>query len=159
MRLRGTSRRGEWHNAGHPRPATMSPPSAPEPRPPDVLIIEDDDDMARIVEHRLRREGYDVIRASNGREGLERLSRAPLPRLVTLDVMMPFVNGFDVLREIRTRADLQGLPVLMLTSMAREEDVVRGLRTGVTDYLTKPFKPGELVARVKRLLGPATGLK
>lgn len=139
-----------------PLRATMSPnPNLPPA--PDVLIIEDDDDMARMVEHRLRREGYDVIRARDGREGLERLARTPRPRLVTLDVMMPFVNGFDVLREIRARPELEGLPVLMLTSMAREEDVVRGLRTGVTDYLTKPFKPGELVARVKRLLGPAEG--
>jgi two-component system alkaline phosphatase synthesis response regulator PhoP/two-component system response regulator VicR len=118
----------------------------------DILIVEDDDDLARIIEHRLHREGYDIERVRDGKAGLERLAQEPLPRLVTLDVMMPFMNGFDVLKAIRATPALQGLPVLMLTSMGREEDVVRGLRTGATEYLTKPFKPGELVARVKRLL-------
>jgi len=121
--------------------------------PLDILIIEDDEDMALILEHRLRREGYVTQRARDGREGLARLEQPPLPRLVTLDVMMPFVNGFDVLRAIRALPATRELPVLMLTSMAREEDVVRGIRGGATEYLTKPFKPGELVARVRRLLG------
>ena len=125
--------------------------SAPEPV--DILIVEDDEAMARIVEHRLRREGYSTLRAVDGKAGLARLELAPLPRLVMLDVMMPFVNGFDVLREIRARPATRELPVLMLTSMAREEDVVRGIKGGATEYLTKPFKPGELVARVRRLLG------
>lgn len=124
---------------------------------PDILIIEDNDDMAVILEYRLQREGYVTVRAHDGKEGLARLERGPLPRLVTLDVMMPFMNGFDVLREIRARPVLNALPVLMLTSMAREEDVVRGLRGGATEYLTKPFKPGELVARVRRLIGAPGG--
>lgn len=122
-------------------------------RPPDVLIIEDNDDMARILEYRLQREGFVTQRAHDGKQGLARLTQLPLPRLVTLDVMMPFMNGFDVLREIRARPATLQLPVLMLTSMAREEDVVRALRGGATEYLVKPFKPGELVARVRRLIG------
>ena len=133
--------------------------AAPPATAPDVLILEDNDDMARLIEHRLRREGLVTERARDGREGLARLAQAPLPRLVTLDVMMPFVNGFDVLREIRARPATLHLPVLMLTSMAREEDVVRALRGGATEYLTKPFKPGELVARVRRLIGTQAGTK
>lgn len=129
------------------------------PIPPDVLIIDDNDDMARILEYRLQREGFVIERAHDGRQGLARLEREPRPRLVTLDVMMPFMNGFDVLREIRARPALNTLPVLMLTSMAREEDVVRGLRGGATEYLTKPFKPGELVARVRRLIGEPGGTR
>lgn len=131
----------------------MSPVITSSVPPPDVLIVEDNDDMARILEYRLQREGFVTQRAHDGKEGLTRLGQSPLPRLVTLDVMMPFMNGFDVLREIRTRPATQQLPVLMLTSMAREEDVVRALRGGATEYLTKPFKPGELVARVRRLIG------
>lgn len=131
-------------------------PAAP---PPDVLIIDDNDDMARILEYRLQREGFVTVRAHDGKEGLARLAQVPLPRLVTLDVMMPFMNGFDVLREIRARPATLHLPVLMLTSMAREEDVVRALRGGATEYLTKPFKPGELVARVRRLIGTQPGTK
>lgn len=129
------------------------------PIPPDVLIIDDNDDMARILEYRLQREGFVIERAHDGRQGLARLEREPRPRLVTLDVMMPFMNGFDVLREMRARPALNTLPVLMLTSMAREEDVVRGLRGGATEYLTKPFKPGELVARVRRLIGEPGGTR
>lgn len=121
--------------------------------PLDILIIEDDEAMALILEHRLRREGYVTQWVRDGKEGLARLEQSPLPRLVTLDVMMPFMNGFDVLRALRARPATRDLPVLMLTSMAREEDVVRGIRGGATEYLTKPFKPGELIARVRRLLG------
>lgn len=125
------------------------------PAPADILIIEDDDDLARILEHRLRREGFVTLRAKDGQEGLNLLTQGPLPKLVTLDVMMPYINGFDVLRAIRARAETRMLPVLLLTSMAREQDVLRGLRGGATEYLTKPFKPGELVARVRRLLDKA----
>lgn len=131
--------------------------STATPAAADILIIEDDDDMARILEHRLGRAGFATQRVRDGKQGLARLETLPLPRLVTLDVMMPYMSGFDVLREIRARPALQALPVLMLTSMAREEDVVRGIGGGATEYLTKPFKPGELVARVRRLLDEKAG--
>jgi len=128
---------------------------ATPPRPPDVLIIEDSDVIALLVERVLHAEGYATIRARDGAAGLARLSQLPLPRMVTLDIVLPLVSGFNVLAEIRRREETRHLPVLMLTSSAREQDVVRAVAGGATEFIAKPFEAAQLSARVRRLLGPA----
>lgn len=116
-----------------------------------ILLADDDPIMHRILAHQLGREGISVESAFNGREALEMAGRS-LPDLLILDGMMPEMDGFAVLREWRTREALRNIPVMMLTARNREGDVVGALGEGAVDYLTKPFSPAELVARVKRLM-------
>lgn len=118
-----------------------------------ILMVEDDPAMARLIEFRLAREGYLIRHAADGAQALHHFEHGPIPDLVMLDVMMPYHNGFDLLANLRGRDAWRNVPVLMLTSMGREEDVVRGLDGGACDYLVKPFRPAELVARVRKALG------
>ena len=113
-----------------------------------VLVIDDSPDLLRIVQLCLEREDYEVFTATNGREGLQR-TYSIQPDLVILDVMMPGMDGWDVLSRLREMSDV---PVIMLTAKGREVDVVRGLGLGADDYITKPFGAAELVARVQALL-------
>lgn len=120
-----------------------------------VLFADDDKIMHRIVVHQLTREGIEVRSAYNGREALE-MAEQEVPNLVILDGMMPELDGFAVLREWRSREHLRHVPVVMLTARNREDDVVNALEEGAVDYLTKPFSPAELIARVKRLMTSET---
>ena len=113
-----------------------------------ILIVEDDQRIADLICLYLQREGHEVIIANDGREGLRRFG-ADAPDLVLLDLMLPGIHGRDVCRAIRTRS---AVPVLMLTALDDERDVVAGLDIGADDYITKPFKPRELVARVRAAL-------
>ena len=113
-----------------------------------VLVIDDDTDIRELVRDLLRRSGYLVAEASNGREGLRSL-HSWRPDLVVLDVSMPGLDGWETLERIR---DVTEVPVLMLTALARELDKVRGLKAGADDYVTKPFGRQELLARVEALL-------
>ncbi|HSD59455.1 MAG TPA: response regulator transcription factor [Burkholderiales bacterium] len=117
-----------------------------------ILVVEDDPDLARLLKFRLEREGFRVRHAADGRQALAALAEPPLPELVILDVMLPIMGGFEVLGSIRDNPALAAVPVVMLTSSGREEDVVRGLKAGAADYLTKPFRPPELVARIRGIL-------
>ncbi len=119
-----------------------------------VLLADDDPILHRVLTHRLGREGYEVLSAYNGREALELAARQP-PDLLILDGIMPELDGFAVLREWRAKEDLAKIPVVMLTARNREEDVVGAFEGGAVDYLTKPFSPAELVARVKRVMADA----
>lgn len=113
-----------------------------------ILIVEDDPDVVRVARAYLEREGYAVLVESDGEAGLVR-ARAARPDLIVLDWMLPNASGLDVLR--RLRAD-GAVPVLMLTARTDEADRVLGLELGADDYLTKPFSPRELVARVGAVL-------
>lgn len=115
-----------------------------------ILLAEDDELTAALVLHRLRREGFQVDHHATGTAALE-AARDRSYALAILDVKMPGMDGFELLRELRASGDRQ-MPILMLTSMGSEEDVVRGLQLGATDYVLKPFSPVELVARVHRHL-------
>ena len=106
----------------------------------------------RFLEFRLSREGFGVGHAPDGEKALAALREPPLPDLIILDVLLPFMNGFEVLARIRADPAWADIPVVMLTSNTREEDVLRGLRSGANDYLTKPFRPPELIARIRGLL-------
>lgn len=116
--------------------------------PAKILIVDDETNLRTLVGSYLRAEGYEVVEAADGTEAVESVRRRH-PDLVVLDVRMPGVDGIEALREIRTFSDVF---VIMLTARAEEADKVIGLSVGADDYLTKPFSPRELVARVKAVL-------
>lgn len=116
-----------------------------------VIVAEDDEISATILLHRLHKEGLEVSRFDNGQDAYQAVLRER-PDLVILDVKMPGLDGFEVLERLRRNPELRSTPIIMLTSMGQEADVVRGFRLGADDYVLKPFSPTELSARVRRLL-------
>lgn len=116
-----------------------------------VLLAEDDELLVGVIKHRLGREGMLVEHVANGAAALEALTKQSYA-LVILDVKMPRMDGFEVLTRIREKYERNTLPIVMLTSMGSEKDVVRGYDLGVNDYMLKPFSPAELLAKVKSLL-------
>lgn len=119
-----------------------------------ILIVDDDQAIAGLIEIYLVNEGYEVVKAFDGAEALERLKRRDIS-LVILDVMMPGLDGLEVCRQIRMD---QTVPILMVSAKTEDMDKIMGLMTGADDYLTKPFNPLELLARVRSLLRRAYGL-
>ncbi|WP_134671572.1 response regulator transcription factor [Halorussus marinus] len=118
-----------------------------------VLIADDDEEMRELLTFKLQN-GYDVTAVSDGAECWNRLDTAAddLPDLVVLDVMMPGLNGYRVLDRMDGDDRFDDLEVIMLTSRGKEDDIVRALEAGATDYMTKPFSANELLARIKRVL-------
>jgi len=113
-----------------------------------ILIVDDEERMVRFIRLNLEHDGFQVFEAINGTEAINKI-RSNLPDLVLLDVMMPDMDGFEVLRIVR---EVSRVPVIMLTAKGEEEDRVRGLEMGADDYITKPFSPRELVSRVRAVL-------
>lgn len=113
-----------------------------------ILVVDDEPRMIQFIRMNLELEGYRVIQASSGLEALDKV-RDELPDLVILDVMMPDLDGFETLRILRETSDV---PVIMLTVKSEEDDIVRGLKLGADDYVTKPFSPRELSSRVEAVL-------
>jgi phosphate regulon transcriptional regulator PhoB len=116
-----------------------------------ILIIEDDRDIVELVRYNLAQEGFQMVAASDGSAGLASVKKSP-PDLLLLDLMLPRLSGLEVCKAIRREPSLNRLPILMLTARGEESDRVIGLELGADDYVTKPFSPRELVARVKALL-------
>ena len=116
-----------------------------------VLVVEDEADIREVVAFNLKREGYTVRTAADGVAALE-ACRSGLPDLVLLDVMLPRMDGLEVLRRLRADAATKKLPILMLSAKDSESDIVLGLGLGADDYLAKPFSPRELVARVQAVM-------
>ena len=121
---------------------------------PLILVADDDEDILLLVTTRLRRDGFDVVSASNGDEALA-LAREHKPALAVLDIGMPGLDGLEVLAAIRADETLRGTLVLLLTAKAQESDVRRGYDSGADAYVKKPFSPAELSVRVRGLLEPA----
>lgn len=121
-----------------------------------ILIIEDEDSIRSLVAHNLRREGYETVEVSNGREGISFLTQKPSHSsdakidLIILDLMLPEVNGLDICRVLRHRGDMT--PILIISAKDKEKDRVTGLEVGADDYLIKPFGIKELIARCRALL-------
>jgi two-component system alkaline phosphatase synthesis response regulator PhoP len=115
-----------------------------------ILVIEDDRDIVELVRYNLEKEGFQVMASGDGSTGLAQLRKSP-PDLLVLDLMLPKLPGLEVCKEVRRDAGLNRLPILMLTARGEEADRVVGLELGADDYVTKPFSPRELVARVKAL--------
>jgi len=119
---------------------------------PRVLVVEDDVHIAQVLTFMLERQGYKVIYAEDGRAAVQHIVSSPVPDLVLLDVMLPFVDGFEVLNLLRAREGWETVPVLMLTAKSSEQDTVRALDAGANDFIIKPFQPLELLARLRRYL-------
>ena len=116
--------------------------------PAKILVADDEPNIVRLLRLYLRNEGYDIVAASDGREALDRF-HSESPDLVLLDLMMPELGGFEICSEIRK---VSSVPVLMLTARSEDVDKIVGLEMGADDYITKPFNPREVVARVKAAL-------
>lgn len=116
-----------------------------------VLVIDDEKDVIELLHYNLTREGYDVIAAADGKSGLE-IAIQHKPDLIMLDLMMPGMDGLEVCRQLRADSRTSAVPVIMLSAKAAETDRIVGLELGSDDYITKPFSPRELVARVKAVL-------
>jgi len=113
-----------------------------------ILVVDDEERMVRFIRLNLEHDGFQVFEAFNGKQAIDKI-RSNLPDLVLLDVMMPDIDGFEVLEMIR---ESNTVPVIMLTAKGEEEDRVHGLELGADDYITKPFSPRELVSRVRAVL-------
>ena len=123
-----------------------------------IFIIEDETSIIQLVQHNLEKEGFVVSSSTNGNDGLKELKKFE-PNLLLLDWMLPDLSGIDVCKSLRRDKNYKNLPIIMLTAKGEEEDKVKGLESGVDDYITKPFGFNELMARIKALLrrsGPKT---
>jgi DNA-binding response OmpR family regulator len=116
-----------------------------------ILVAEDEKQIGDMVAFKLTNSGHQVVRARDGEEALA-LAAAERPELILLDVMMPVLNGFEVLRRLKADAALGPIPVIMLTAKGRERDVLAGLSAGAVDYVVKPFSLKELTARIDAAL-------
>jgi DNA-binding response OmpR family regulator len=116
-----------------------------------VFVIEDESDILEVIEYNLAREGFHVNSSRDGEQGLQRV-RTEAPGLVILDLMLPTLDGIEVCRRLKSDPGTRRIPILILSAKGEESDIVLGLGVGADDYVTKPFSPRELVARVKAVL-------
>lgn len=116
-----------------------------------VLVIEDDTHIWKIIEYKLKKEKHDLTWASDGLKAMNALETFK-PDLIISDVMVPYMDGLQILKKVKTNDDLKDIPVIMLTSQAQEKDIIKGLELGAQDYMTKPFSPAELILRVNKAL-------
>lgn len=123
---------------------------------PRILAVDDEPNIVRLIQVNLERHGYQVETANNGAQALAKI-KANRPDLLVSDVMMPEMDGFELLANVRRDPALMDLPVIMLTAKAQDKDVLEGYKTGADMYLTKPFNPQELLAFVKRILSSSDG--
>jgi len=116
-----------------------------------ILVVEDEEDILELVRYNLAREGYEVFCATSGEDGLK-TARSKLPDLIVLDLMLPGVDGLEVCKLLKNDSKTQHIPIVMLTARSEEADIVTGLELGADDYITKPFSPRVLIARVRAVL-------
>ncbi len=116
-----------------------------------ILVVDDERDIAELIAFNLEREGYEVTTANTGEEGLSK-AQSIIPDLIVLDIMLPGLNGLDVCRHLKSEHETQKIPIIMLTAKDEDIDVVTGLELGADDYLTKPFSPKILIARIRSVL-------
>ncbi|HSV73399.1 MAG TPA: response regulator [Chthonomonadales bacterium] len=115
-----------------------------------ILAVDDERHIVRLVQVNLERQGYTVVTAFDGKEALEKVG-SEQPDLIVLDVMMPYMDGFEVLQALKRNPSTRDIPVIMLTAKAQDADVFRGWQSGADCYLTKPFNPMELIMFIKRI--------
>jgi two-component system, OmpR family, alkaline phosphatase synthesis response regulator PhoP len=116
-----------------------------------ILAVDDEEDILELVNYNLRREGYQVICSDSGEDALERVKKNEF-HLILLDVMLPGIDGLEVAKRLKKDPKTQNIPIIMITAKGEESDVVSGLELGADDYITKPFSPRVLAARVKSVL-------
>src|SRR6266851_6036296 len=129
------------------RTSESAPPASPKSGHR-VLVVEDEQDVAELIRYNLAKEGYDVALVGNGADALKR-ARESKPEVILLDIMVPQLNGWEVCRRLKQDPETRGIPVIMVTGRVEEGDKVLGFEMGADDYVTKPFSPRELVARVR----------
>lgn len=116
-----------------------------------ILVVEDEEALCALLEYNLRKEGFGVSLCRDGEEAIVAVTEDK-PDLILLDWMLPRLSGIEICRQVRSRAELRDVPIIMLTARGEEDDRIRGLDTGADDYLTKPFSMTELLARVRAVL-------
>jgi len=126
--------------------------SSAQPAKHNVLVVEDDPHISYILNFMLKREGFSVVAAADGNLAMSTIDSILAPNLVLLDVMLPYRDGFEIVRHIRSKPAWATVPVVMLTGKSQEQDIVKALEAGANDYVRKPFQPAELIARLRRLL-------
>lgn len=116
-----------------------------------ILVVDDEEDILELLRFNLTREGYDVSVAASGEQAID-ITRKELPHLIVLDLMLPGMDGLEVTKALKKDSETRGIPIVMLTAKGEEADIVTGLELGADDYVTKPFSPRILVARVRAVL-------
>lgn len=116
-----------------------------------ILIIEDEKDIVRMLEYNLKKEGFETLSARNGEDGFA-IARKENPDLILLDLMLPGMDGLETCKAVKNEAKTALIPIIMVTAKAQESDKIVGLELGADDYMTKPFSPRELIARIKAVL-------
>lgn len=116
-----------------------------------ILIVEDDEDILELISYNLEKERYMVAKATTGEEALKMLKKQ-VPDLILLDLMLPEIDGLEICKRLKSDTSTKNIPIIMVTAKGEEPDVVTGLELGADDYVTKPFRPKELVARVRAVL-------
>ncbi|GMU95465.1 MULTISPECIES: response regulator [Ignavibacterium] len=117
-----------------------------------IFYAEDSDSLIKLMSYKLQNEGYDITVFTNGEEVFERALKEK-PDLVILDLMMPIKDGLTVLKEIKSNPETESIPVIMLTTNAEEENILKALEMGADEYITKPFSTAVLLAKIKKIIG------
>ena len=123
-----------------------------------ALVVEDQEHIAYPLQHMLSREGFRVEVAPDGRKAAEYISTEEAPKVVLMDVMLPYLDGFELTKLIRAHPAWKLVPVIILSEHSQEDDVVRALDSGANDFVSKPYRPRELLARISRRVSEAEGL-
>jgi len=118
----------------------------------DVLVAEDDDQISYLLNFMLTREGYKVKVTNDGQEAMDAIAEMNIPQLVLLDIMMPHYDGYQLITHMKSIAHWKEVPIVMLTAKSEEKDIIKALESGATDYIVKPFQPGELITRLTTLM-------
>jgi len=116
-----------------------------------ILIVEDDNDIRELIAFNLEMSGFEVLKCENGEDALD-MALETTPNLILLDIMLPAIDGFEVCSQMKKKSRLKDIPIIMLTARTDDEDIIHGLETGADDYITKPFQPKILMARIKTAL-------
>ena len=118
-----------------------------------ILLVDDDLTLREMYEERLKAEGFNIIQATNGEEAIAK-ARETKPNVILLDIMMPKVNGFDVMKELKADADTKGIPIIVLTALIQDVDRIQGKKLGAADYIVKSeTMPGEVIDKIKNAIG------
>ena len=117
-----------------------------------ALVVEDNEHVCYMLEFILKRAGYDVSAVANGRDAQAAIENLEPVDVIVLDLMLPYVSGYQLISEIRENSDWQHVPIVVLSGKVMEDDIVKALDLGANDYVTKPFRPEELLARLRRIV-------
>lgn len=142
--------------AGHPGGSQEDQAVQVVNRKPQALVVEDNEHLAFLLGYMLEREGFDTVTLGDGRQAAHHIAASKAPDLVLLDLMLPYLDGFEILGLLRAHPQWKSVPVIVLSARTGEDDVVRALESGANDFMRKPYRPRELLARVKRLIAERT---